>query len=122
MPTEQCSTGPKVVDHLFRTGGGFEHWGRPNQRLFCGAHPNDGNGTICGKPESDHISPEAFAERERLRDAAPLLAEALEGILEMWGMDAHPNGLTDGCRICTVMGDGRAALRAARAPERSEVD
>jgi hypothetical protein len=62
-----------VVDHCFYL------WDDTDDvtRTLCGVG--------CGYGPEDHISPEAWAARERLRDAAPLLLEALEMALAQTG-------------------------------------
>lgn len=103
-----------VVDHLFRTGGGFRNWGGPQLRLFCGFHLDTAQTELCGREQDDHLSPEAFAERERLRNAAPALLAALERAVE--ALDSFGWGLESDCaRI-----QGQAAIAAARGDEAAE--
>jgi hypothetical protein len=84
---EHGGTGATVVDHLFRTGGGFMGWGGPQPRLFCGFRLDTEQTELCGREQHEHLSPEAFAERERVRDAAPQLLAALEGLIAEIGPD-----------------------------------
>lgn len=103
----------RVTDHLYRDGGGFADWGRPTFRKFCGACAAAGRRSLT---EADHDA-EGYAARERLRDAAPALVEALEGMLALTRTGVHADDKSPHCcRICAAIVKAREALAAAKPP------
>lgn len=98
--------GGGVADHTFYLWDDTDE----HTRTLCGVG--------CGYGPEDHISREAFAARERLRDAAPALLAALETLSHAtaanpcWCLYSdRPGAHTDRCQ------QARDAVRAARGAE-----
>jgi hypothetical protein len=105
-----------IVDHLFRHGGGFKNYGRPTFQAFCGACAQAG----AGSHTEDEHDPEGFAAHERLRDAAPMLAEALQAFVAA-RRHAGSHGCDDDCEVAIDLWRGvdhliAVALSAALTP------
>lgn len=106
MTAHQQDSTPKVVDHTFYL------WDDTDEvtRTLCGVG--------CGFGPEDHITSDAFRQRARLRDAAPLMLEALDRIESLAVSADHDlaNGkrFYVGRQLADIVNAARAVLAAAR--------